>query len=211
MLAPRIGSRSAGMVAHGHARLRIDSDDDMYDDIPPRSRRVRPGRRSGARPRCDPRSEWKERAPAVRADVRSRAVATTKTHEENVAAQWVLHERRAGDALGGLRASARARWCRGRGAAARHPPGELPGEHEEYDQLDRAAPRTACPRARLARMLAIRGAKRALDAVTGLLVRQRLEHVEPRGSSGRPDRRQHAEERREHEQQDQREDRERRA
>ena len=140
----------------------IDSDDDIYDDIPPPFP-VACVRDGDPVPDLDaiPRSEWKDVLRWCEPNVRSRAVATTKTHEENVAAQWVLHERR----QAALADSAPPPVPVVSRAALRRDIRQVNFRvsDEEYDLLDRAARAYGVSAPRLARMLAIRGAKRALD------------------------------------------------
>jgi hypothetical protein len=148
----------------------VDSDDDIYDDIPPPFP-VACVRDGDPVPDLDaiPQSEWKDVLAWCEPHVRSRAVATTKTHEDNVAAQWVLYQ---------LGADAHRR----REAAladSAPPPAPVVSRaivrrdtrqvnfrvsDEEHDLLDRAARAYGVSAPRLARMLAIRGAKRALDS-----------------------------------------------
>ncbi len=148
----------------------LDSDDDIYDDISPPFP-VACVSNGDLVPDLDaiPKSEWKDVLGWCEPHVRSRAVATTKTHEDNVAAQWVLHQ---------LGADAHSRR---RAALAESAPPPVPVvsravvrrnirqvnfrvSDEEYDLLDRAARAYGVSAPRLARMLAIRGATRALDS-----------------------------------------------
>jgi hypothetical protein len=152
-----------------HDVFDIDSDDDIYDDIPPPFpvAFVHDGD-----PVPDlsviPQREWKEVLAWCEPHVRSRAVATAKTHEDNVAAQWTLYQ---------LGADAHRRRQAALADSA-PPPAPVVSRNvvrrdirqvnfrvsdEEYELLDQAARAYGVSAPRLARMLAIRGANRALN------------------------------------------------
>jgi hypothetical protein len=148
----------------------VDSDDDVYDDIPPPFP-VAFVRDGAPVPDLDaiPQREWKEVLAWCEPQIRSRAVATTKTHEDNVAAQWVLYQ---------LAADAHRRRQAALADSAPPPAPVVSRDvvrrdvrqvnfrvsEEEYELLDDAARAYGVSAPRLARMLAIRGAKQALDS-----------------------------------------------
>jgi len=147
----------------------VDSEDDIYDDIPPP---FPVAFRHEGQPVPDldaiPFSEWKAVLAWCDPWIRTRAVGTTTSHEDNVRAQWALHEL-------SLDAHRRREEALARSApppAPIVPPHTLRHDrrqvnfrvsHEEFDLIDRAARAYGVSAPRLARMLTIRGVRRALE------------------------------------------------
>jgi hypothetical protein len=153
-----------------HTRhVEAESDDDVYDDIPPPFpvAYVTHGRPV---PDLDaiPHDEGKEVLAWCEPWVRTCAIGTTTSHDDNVAAQWALHEL-------SLDAHVRRQEALARSAP---PPAPLVSHavlrrdrrqlnfrvsDEEYEEIDRAARAYGVSAPRLARMLTIRGVRRALE------------------------------------------------
>ncbi len=146
-----------------------DFDDDVYDDIaPPFPVAYVSDGRSIPDLGAIPRSDWKDVLAWCEPWVRTLAIGTTTSHDDNVAAQWALHEL-------SLDAHARREAALTRSA----PPPVAVVSHtvlrrdrrqlnfrvsdEEYEEIDRAARAYGVSAARLARMLTIRGVRRALE------------------------------------------------
>jgi hypothetical protein len=153
---------------HG-AELDPDYDDDDYDDLPP-TFPIAEFKDGHAVPDLDaiPQDEWIVALRSCPGRIRLRAVGTLRTHAERVAAEWVLMQ---------LSAEARMRREHALDASAPPPVPDITRDvvrrrrtrqvsfrmsTDEFGELDQVALAYGVSASRLARMLTIRGTKRAL-------------------------------------------------
>lgn len=145
-------------------------DDDVYDDLPP-AFPVAFQRDGAPVPDLDaiPQDQWKDVLRSCTSWARVLALDTTKTHAERVAADWILVQ---------LDGEARMRRSAALQESAPPPAVTLDSDirprrsvrqvnfrmsRNEYSELDRVARAYGVSAPRLARMLTIRGVRRALE------------------------------------------------